>query len=344
MNITQRNFFRLLRAGTFDSEEEIEPMSGWKWRQVFEWGRKLCVTPLLYDGVQKCNGQFFMQLPADLDTLLRQECATAEQNYLELSVQVAELLSLQGQWQMRPVLLDSWVTGCLYPKPGHHYTGQVNIYFPFATQGQKADEWAKNNVGDDKWKEVNGKTLHYQWKNLSVEHRHRMFILSNKLNNMTLQDIIKQEWLDGGTSHVVIDGQRIETVGPTLYMLMSLLSIFKETLNKGPALWQIVDIGMLLRRQGDRVDFVKLQDWIEQLHFTRMTQLVGMVLIGLLGFSADEVPFTKVESGAPKVENLANDLLSAGRGNNSKYLRYAPGESISNVVASLTHSLGNVEE
>jgi hypothetical protein len=344
MIITQRNFFRLLRAGTFDSEEEIEPMSGWKWRQVFVWGRKLGVNPLLYDGVQKCNGQFFMQLPADLDTLLRQECATAEQNYLELSVQVAELLSLQGQWQMRPVLLDSWVTGCLYPRPVHHYTGPVNIYFPFATQGQKADEWAKNNVGDDKWKEVNGKMLRYQWKNLNVEHRHRMFVLSNKLNNMTLQDIIKQEWLDGGTSHVVIDGQRIETVGPTLYMLMSLLSIFKETLNEGPALWQIVDIGILLRRQGDRVDFVKLQDWIEQLHFTRMTQLVGMVLIGLLGFSADEVPFTKVEGGAPKVENIANDLLSAGRGNNSKYLRYAPGESISNVVASLTHSLGNVEE
>jgi hypothetical protein len=342
MNITQRNFFRLLRAGAFGNEEGIEPMSAWKWRQVFAWGQKLGVAPLLYDGVERCSSQFFMQLPAELDERLRQECQETEQHYAAESADVAELLSLLGQWQMRPVLLDPWGTGCLYDKPSHHHAGQVNIFFPFDTQGQKADEWAKSH-GEDA-RAVNSHIMRYGWKGLGVEHRHRMFVLSNKLNNMTLQDIIKQEWLDGGTSHVVIDGQRIETVGPTLYMLMSLLSIVKTTLNEGPALWQMVDMGMLLRRQGDRVDFVKLQDWIEQLHFTRMAQLVGQVLTALLGFSGDEVPFTKVEEGGGKVESLADDLIAAGRGNTSKYLRYAPGESISNVVASLTHSLGNVEE
>ena len=342
MNIIQRNFFRLLRAGAYGSEEQIEPMSAWKWRQAFVYGQKLGVAPLLYDGVQQCSSQFFMQLTDEQDSLLRQECTTAEQHYEEAQADVAELLSILGNRQLRPVLLGTWVTNSLYPIPSHHHAGTVNIYFPFATQGNKADDWAK---GEGTETSSEGHLLRYQWRSLNVEHRHRMFQLSNKINDMTLQDIIKQEWLDGGTSYVVIGSQRIETIGPTLNMLICLLSIVRKTLTEGPVLRQMVDMGILLRRQGDRVDFVKLQEWIERLHFTRMAQVVGMILTGLLGFSADEVPFMKEQGAKEKdADSLAADVLGENPRSTAKYIRYCPGESISSVVASLTHSLGNVEE
>ena len=44
-----------------------------------------------------------------------------------------------------------------------------------------------------------------------------------------------------------------------LTLLVALVSIIKTMLNEGLCLWQVVDLGMLLRQQGDRVDFVHLR-------------------------------------------------------------------------------------
>ncbi|MCR5158316.1 MAG: nucleotidyltransferase family protein [Prevotella sp.] len=343
MNIIQRNFFRLLRAGVFHSEEQIEPMSAWKWKQVLEWARQLNVAPLLYDGVDLCGEQPSMRLTDELREAWRQHTLQANEQLEQAEAEVAELLLTLGRLQLRPILMEPWPTAVLYAHPAHRRKNRVSIYFPFSTQGKKADEWAEaNGTGlDSPQKHL----LQYEWKGLHVEHRHRMFQLSNKVNNMTLQNIIEQEWLDGGTSHTTIGGQRIETVGPTLYLLVSLLSIIKTTLSEGLALWQMADLGMLLRRQGDQVDFVKLQEWIERLHFGRMAQLSGQVLTGLLGFSADEVPFMPSAPNNSNADSLANDLLGTeGSSGSSRYLRYCPGESLSSLMASITHSLGNVEE
>lgn len=341
MTIIQRNFFRLLRAGAFQTKELVEPMSAWKWGQVLLWARKLGVAPLLHDGVQACSGQFFMHLTDEQRQQWQQEAEKAERRYREASADVAELLATLGELQLRPILMEPWTTACLYPTPSRHRAGLVCIFFPFSTQGRKADEWARANGSDAD--SPHRHVLQYKWKSLSVEHRHRMLQLSNKLNNLTLHHIIEQEWLDGGTSHVVIGGHRIETVAPTLTLLVALVSIIKALLGEGLRLWQLADLGMLLRQQGDRVDFVKLQEWVERLHFSRMAQLVGTLLTELLGFSADEVPFMQPAASPPKVEAIVAELFSE-RHSSARFFRYSPGESLSSVVASITHSLGNIEE
>ena len=318
-------------------------MSAWKWKQVLEWAKQLNVAPLLYDGVCLCDEQPSMRLTDELREDWHQCTLQASEQQGQAEAEVAGLLLTLGRLQLRPILMEPWPTTVFYTHPTHRRKNRVNIYFPFSTQGKKADEWAETNgsslVSPQKH------LLQYEWKNLYVEHRHRMFQLSNKVNNMTLQNIIEQEWLDGGTSHATIGGQRIETVGPTLYLLISLLSTIKTTLNEGLALWQMADLGILLRRQGDQVDFVKLQEWIERLHFGRMAQLTGQVLTGLLGFSTDEVPFMLSAPNNNNTDNLANDLLGTeGSTGTSRYLRYCPGESLSSLMASITHSLGNVEE
>ena len=35
MDIVKRNFFRLLRSGAYDSDEQIEPMSAFKWQKLY---------------------------------------------------------------------------------------------------------------------------------------------------------------------------------------------------------------------------------------------------------------------------------------------------------------------
>lgn len=300
------------------------------------------MAPLLHDGLAACSGQFFLQLPDDLLEKWQEETMKYERRYSSAIEVSATLLTELGGLQFRPILAEGWAVAALFPQPQHHRLAEaVAVYYPYDTQGKKADAWAAANGT-----EADSSRRHfmrYRWHGIRVEHRHRLKTLHNALNNHALQGIIEKEWLEGGTSHTVIAGQRIETVAPTLAMLIAIITTMKTMLGRGVIIWSILDIGIMLRGQGDKVDFVKLQTWIEKLRLTRVAQLVGNVLTCLLGFSADEVPFMKTDAGTD-TDVLASDMVGGDRKSAARYARYCPAEGLSSIVASITHSLGNVEE
>lgn len=67
MDITTRNFFRLLRAGAFGKQEQVEPMSACKWRKTMQLALVHHVETEAYQGVEVLGDQFFVQIiPDDL--------------------------------------------------------------------------------------------------------------------------------------------------------------------------------------------------------------------------------------------------------------------------------------
>ena len=62
MNIIQRNFFRLIRIGAFEQKEQIEPMSVYKWGQLYQLAVMHDVAGYVYEGLQHCKDQFFLHL------------------------------------------------------------------------------------------------------------------------------------------------------------------------------------------------------------------------------------------------------------------------------------------
>ena len=62
MNVLQRNFFRLLRSGTFGSKEQLEPLSTWKWDKLYRLSLMHGVAALIYDGMMVMKDDFFLQL------------------------------------------------------------------------------------------------------------------------------------------------------------------------------------------------------------------------------------------------------------------------------------------
>lgn len=66
MNITERNFFRLLRAGALGLQEQIEPLSAWKWRRLYQMAVMHGVEDLVRRGISCCQDQFFVQVPEQL--------------------------------------------------------------------------------------------------------------------------------------------------------------------------------------------------------------------------------------------------------------------------------------
>jgi len=65
-DVQTRNLLALLRAGAFATDEQIEPMSPWKWRNTFDMACQQGVGGTTGMGVRRLKDQFFLQLPSDL--------------------------------------------------------------------------------------------------------------------------------------------------------------------------------------------------------------------------------------------------------------------------------------
>lgn len=62
MDIVQRNLFVLLRSGAFQTTEDLEPMSAFKWTRLYQLAVMHNITPYVYDGIIRSKNQFFLHL------------------------------------------------------------------------------------------------------------------------------------------------------------------------------------------------------------------------------------------------------------------------------------------
>lgn len=156
----------------------------------------------------------------------------------------------------------------------------------------------------------------------------------------------------------------------TLNMLDIIVQTTENMMTYGLSYANLLKIGMFLRFEGDKVDFVKLDRWLKRLNIARMAQLEGSILITTLGFDKDEVPFVQhVEPQAVRlalqsldkplrinveewqfhqsasgfVENNSKAMMKTIR-NSMKYFFFAPVETTSNFIHRFTSSIANLEE
>ncbi len=170
----------------------------------------------------------------------------------------------------------------------------------------------------------------------------------------------------------LLDGERhsIDTSVETMDLLRLLVVNEQDFLNHGINMRGIIFLGRYLREKGDRVDFVKLDNWLLRLHLQRMAQLQGSILISVFDFEPDELPFVHREEPAAfklavsSVSNLVKDTAQEWHfrqtrtgfvSNNSavlrrnlrrsfRYLPYATLETVSNFFNNFARSLKEIEE
>lgn len=271
MNIIQRNFFKLLCSGAFNTTVSIEPMSVFKWYKLFQMVDVQNVLTTFVKGVNNCAKDENMQLP------------------IELIQRVQDALM----------------------------------------ERKKGTNIEKGKVR-----------------------------LSNKFLNRKLEKIIHRELHNIDTSI-----EAIETLKIIVYNTYAML-------NRGISLEGIIRLGWYMRNKGDKIDFVKLEQWLMELHLQRIAQLQGCILIDFFYFEKDELPFVQNIEKETKnimihlVSNLAKDTTldwsftqnSAGFLKNNgvsmrknirrgfRYFAYAPLETTSNFVGNLAKSLSEIEE
>lgn len=273
MDIVQRNFFRLIRCGVFNHNEQIEPMSVYKWNKVHQLAMMHEVVIPVWQGLQQCKNQFFLHLTPQ-------------------------------QW-------EQW-------------------------QSSVQDIRPKPETEEDDF--------------LRADH------LTNPILNHTLQDILDDEHSDVSTRQ----------------LLLIIIRMARHIFNEGLPISQLVDMGVYLRKENQRVDFMMLQQWLKRLKFEQMAQLEGAMLIELFGFEAIEIPFLqgkvdkKAASVAKELTEFTNTrsqefVFSQDSGEifvhtsngtamlghlrrSARYFKYIPSEIVTNFFSSFAHSLSHIEE
>lgn len=370
MEVIQRNFFRLLRGGAFGcTGEAIEPMSPWKWNTLYNISLVHGVATLVYDGIKLYGDDFFMQIPPGLKAKWEKTKDQTVKAYTEGLDGLARLFDAMNHEQMRPILMHGQSLAALYDEPSHRTNGDVDIFLPYAPQAKKAEAWAKAN-GQQACKTERG-TLQYSYNGLEVEHYTQAIRLTNFFLNKKLQGIINREVRCCDSTYIYIGDSKIETLPPTLGLLLTMLRIAHYTIIEGIRLRLLVDLGMTLRKVGNIIDFVKLQKWIDQLHFRRMAQLEGAMLVEFFKFEEDEIPFMDAK-GSKDTKKVNDDIFSFKAGHSddwyftqgknifvrtsdsgamtwqlkhvARFFGYYPAESITALSSSFAHSLSHIEE
>ena len=276
MEITNRNFYRLLRSGAFDEHQDLEPMSQFKWKRILQLAMAQDVNIYIAKGFSNCMSDPNLQLSSELKNEL--------QPYLEQplpDVSTTTLAIMKAE-----------------PNP-------ANIFI-----------------------------------------RRRM------------KKIIQK------------DDESEDSSIATQQLLRIIVHNTSETLSRGISLRGIIEMGRYLRERGDRVDYVKLEEWLHKLGFIRFASLLGSILIRFFGFDIQEIPFIqREEKNAVKLarrslENTAADtaenwhfrmrtngmvennsrVLRRNLGRSVKYLRYNPFETTSNFLSNFARSLAEIEE
>ena len=180
--------------------------------------------------------------------------------------------------------------------------------------------------------------------------------LTNPILNNKLQNILDDEHSDITTRH----------------LLLLFISTVRHILNEGIPIRQLLELGIYLRKEGSKVDYPTLKEWVASLGLSQMCQLEGQCLILLYGFQPEDLPFIQ-EKKDKRVEEIAQELLEftntrsqdwyfsqdadsifVHNSNTSamfshvrrsaRYFRYFPSESLTNFFASFVHSLSHIDE
>lgn len=195
-------------------------------------------------------------------------------------------------------------------------------------------------------------------KRFDFSHHIEVPELSNNLLDNRLKKIFDEE------------RHAIDTNIHSLRLLAILVDNVQTILNHGMSLGGILSLGKFLRTQGGKVDFVKIDDWLQHIHMRRMAQLQGSILIKVFNFEQDEIPFvTNIEPYTWKiimrtidhqaidtaqewhfkqtrsgfVQNNAT-VLRRNLRRSLGYITYAPIETTSNFISNFARSLSEIEE
>lgn len=159
----------------------------------------------------------------------------------------------------------------------------------------------------------------------------------------------------------------IDTSTNSLMFLNKLIYNVNIFLNKGIDIREFVKLGLYLRTNGDKIDFIKIEKWIADLKMGKIINMICSYLVSISNFESTEIPFLykynkksyksillhlnkasnviKRAVNSEKKENKVTiGLLYSSNKTVLRQFKYFPIEATSAFISNITKSLSKIEE
>ena len=310
MDIIARNHLRLLKSGAFGIMEPLEPMSNFKWIKLIHLSTIQECMGLTYDGMQKYVNSQQITLASKVSKEWAEVISDTENAVTKMNECIAEMYQIFSKEPKLyyPVLIAGQSMALLYPTPQHYFSSHIDWYIPTEEKAREADAWAKRET--EIIADTDPDKLRYRYRNVVVENNHFAQELMDRKLNKSLQTLVRREMSYYKPNYIEVDAIKVEILPPSINLLVLILRLMQHILEEDVKPQMIIDLGMFLRKIGDKVDYVKIDRWLSELKMQTMANLEATLLILLFNFDEDEMPFM-TERLDEDAEKLIENIFSA---------------------------------
>ncbi|MCF0192233.1 MAG: hypothetical protein HUK05_02185 [Prevotella sp.] len=201
------------------------------------------------------------------------------------------------------------------------------------------------------------------------DYRHKLYV--KYINRSKPITRLSNKWLRHRMNAIFHEEvHSYNTQMPKLAMLDMIAHFLKEALTGRFSFIDVIQIGLYLRQEGDKVDFNGLDENIAALNLKKTANLIGTLLIRVFGFQRDEIQFCKdIDDDYEKLINhyfqlsydemitrrhkeMTNSITVLGAHDHSRisakrgwyYSRYHRLEAVSSWFSNTINSIRMVEE
>lgn len=151
---------------------------------------------------------------------------------------------------------------------------------------------------------------------------------------------VKYDIPDGRTLRRITEKERhaMDTSVASLELLNIMTHTVEQTLNRRASLRMIIELGVFLRKKGDRVDYIKIEKWLRKLGIRRLMELHASVLIVFFNFNISELPFMH------RCSPLAERFMLKDRKLTTAYLFKYPASTMHSWLKAVCNVITQIEE
>lgn len=281
MHISKLHFV-FLRNALWNVVEDASVISVTIARQILVVAENQTVTALVMDAMNKCG----VKLPAEVVLNYYSYSAQVEHDNLKLNAAAKALGRLLSQNDINFAIVKGQVVGSLYPNPLLRQPGDVDFYCD-SKNFEKAKEVLQKSWGVVLDPKDSDHHVHFDYKGVTFEMHFSLTSFYNKQKNDYWEQLLRE---DKG-SEVVIEGQSVQTLSPTLHTLYVFLHLYHHLMELGVGLRQFCDLAVMLHAYKNAIDYSSLRQHLKTLDMERAFRACGSIVVHQLGLPAEEFPF-----------------------------------------------------
>lgn len=218
---------------------------------------------------------------------------------------IAELAGWYNSHGFKMMVLKGYACALNWPKPEHRPCGDIDIWL-FGKQ-KEADGLIKKEQGIKIDNSHHHHTVFY-WMDFMVENHYDFVNVYHSKSNASLEQAFKE--LGTNDSYVVdVKGEKVYLPSPNLHALFLLRHAMIEFAASGINLRQLLDWGFFAEKHKTEIDWVWLEDTLQQYGMKKLYDVFNAICVENLGFNENIFPGLQFD---PTIkDNVLNEILSS---------------------------------